>query len=157
MEDIEPQGSLSPSARAVFDEAKGLGPLGLEAPSSPELKQLCEMASIQGVVWISVGQDGDELTIYERVYTIESRKTTPAVEHRLLIEEQDPLTWAREEQQRLSTVIAEQFTGPLDSKPWYKKWQLYATAGGIIAAGIVAGILISNAAQDPTTDITVHY
>jgi hypothetical protein len=70
--------------------------------------------------------------------------------------------WTAKERERLRAAIAMTLVGETEErpavseKPWYKKWWVYAVAGGVLAAGAV-GVAIAYSVQPEEVDLMVHH
>ncbi len=156
--EILPGPSISPRAKEVFDTAQNQGPERLDTPHSRILIKLCTALEVDGIVWISVGRDSGGMVVSEKLLLLNENLSEPETLHHPPSGE-GLHEWSAREKKRLATVILTKLPREPEPvpKPWYKKWWIYAVAGGVIAAGAVAGVVVADAVQPKEVDVVVHH
>jgi hypothetical protein len=157
---VTPGPQISPEAKLVFDAARVLGPAHIGPAPSAVMHSISRDLKADGVLWIAVGNDQSGIVVTERLLLTANEDSAPETSHHPPGNASELANWAPQERNRLASFLAHEFPGELkkdEKKPWYKKWWVYAVAGGVIAAGAVAGVLIADSLETPQADVVVHY
>jgi hypothetical protein len=153
-----PGDRISPEARQLFDEVRGIGPSHVRTPHGGVLKALCGQYGAGGILWISVGHDRDGLFTAYRYLLLKETESEPATSQRAPGEPDRLDEWRQVEQARLKHLVSLKIDKERKrAQPLKKKWWLYVTVAGALAAGAAAGVAIYYAVEPGSADVTVHY
>ena len=156
---IRPGPTLPPETFEIFEKALKLGPWLLQIPGSQKLLALCEMLKVDGVLWISAGTDEQGLQVAEKIMLRGNSLVEPEIRHHPGKDREELESWIASERQRIHQMISLKLPQKVEKKkPWYKKWWVYAVAGGALAVGgAVAGIVLGTQQDSAKVDIVVHH
>ncbi len=164
--DITPGPEISPDAKALFHAARKEGPVQTEIPRDNALEAVCEALGVDGLVWISVGNERSALIVSSKVF-LRGKETTELETRSYPISQKKVAPkWLEAEQARLDTAIAYKLFGapktvpdrktPAAKKPWFKKWWFYTAVGGVLIGG-AAGLTSYFLLREDKADVVVHF
>lgn len=161
---IRPGPTLPPETLEIFERARKLGPSLLQIPARQVLVELSRLLNVDGVLWISAGTDDQGFQVAEKIILIERAESEPEIRHHPSVEANALDRWITSERQRIHQIILLQLPPtPVEhkvtaKKPWYKKWWVYAVAGGVLAAGgAVTGIVLGTQRDPARVDVVVYH
>ncbi|MDJ0764048.1 MAG: hypothetical protein QNJ97_13785 [Myxococcota bacterium] len=158
--DARPGPSISPQAQAFFAAGRNAGPILFPVPPPARLRTLAKQWQVEGILWISAGRDEEGLILSEKISLVKEATTKPQIRHRLPFDIAAQERWLAGEQRRLQIRVRQACGIPQEvtkPPPWYKKWWVYAIAGGVVAAGTAIAIAATATADPGNVDVVVYH